>query len=156
MIRIETERCKIRNFVEKDIEDFILYRNNESWMQYQGFKGLSREEYEIALLKDSSLEEGIQLAIVSKLNDRLIGDFYLNKCDNEYWIGYTINPLYARQGYAYEVAKGVIEWLKKQGVMKVCAGVLPENIASIMLLEKLGFVYSETDDSGEQIYLLEL
>ncbi|WP_432666745.1 GNAT family N-acetyltransferase [Wukongibacter baidiensis] len=156
MIRIETERCKIRNFIESDIDEFIIYRNNESWMQYQGFKGLSREEYKSALLKDSSLEVGIQLAIVSKLNDGLIGDVYLNKSDNEYWIGYTISPSYARQGYAYEVVKGVIEWLKKQGAMKVCAGVLPKNIPSIMLLEKLGFVYSEMDESGEKIYLLEL
>lgn len=43
-----------------------------------------------------------------------------------------------------------------QGVMTVCAGVLPENIGSIKLLEKLGFIYSEIDSSGEKIYLLEL
>ena len=41
-MRIETERCLIRRFEEMDIGDFMIYRNNEKWMQYQGFKGLTK------------------------------------------------------------------------------------------------------------------
>lgn len=37
MMKIETKICVVRKFIEKDIEEFMLYRNNEDWMQYQGF-----------------------------------------------------------------------------------------------------------------------
>ena len=156
MIKIETKRCIVRCFLEKDIEAFMGYRNDEVWMQHQDFKGRSKEEYEKALLKESSLEEGMQLAIVIKTNQELIGDLYLKQCEDTFWMGYTINPAYARQGYTYEATRALIEWIIGQGSRKVYAGVLPENIASIQLLKKLGFHYTETDEYGDKIYQLEV
>ena len=45
-MEIYTERCLIRRFEAPDIDDFMVYRNDMDWMKYQGFKGLTKQEYE--------------------------------------------------------------------------------------------------------------
>ncbi len=155
MIKIITNRCLIRPFKSKDIDSFMLYRNDEEWMKYQGFKGLSKEAYESALLKDGSLNEGLQLSITNRYTDELIGDVYLLKENDDFWMGYTISPRVARQGYAYEVSEGVLKWIKSQHPTSIYAGVHPDNLASIQLLKKLGFNYFKLDEHGDEIYTMD-
>ena len=154
-MEFQTQRCRVRAFEEKDLERFMAYRNNLEWMQYQGFKGLSKEEYAESLLGTGNLESGQQFAIVDKASDLLIGDVYLQKAGSEYWLGYTIHPDFARQGLAKEVTLGVLAWLKAHGATKVKAGVLPENQASIGLLKTLGFTYF-AEEAGEWLFVHKL
>ena len=149
-----SERCYVRLFSANDIDDFMSYRNNSEWMKYQYFKGLSKEEYEEVLLKDASVESGAQFAIVRKVDQKLLGDVYVKKEADTFWIGYTVSPSFKRQGYAEEVVRSLILWIRQQGAFKIMAGVAPKNIASIRLLEKLGF--SKADEkSVEVIYSLQ-
>lgn len=97
----------------------------------------------------------MQLAIAGRDTDGLIGDIYLKRFGDVYWLGYTIHPKYARQGYAAEAARGVIEWARRGGAEKILAGVLPGNTASVRLLEKLDFRYMG-EEEGERIYFLDL
>lgn len=151
---LTSERCCIRPFMAKDIEDFISYRNDLEWMKYQYFKGLSKEEYEEVLLVEPSVENGAQFAIIRKADQKLIGDVYLKKEKDTFWIGYTVNPSFKRQGYAEEVVRSLIQWLKLEGAFNIMAGAAPENMASIRLLEKLGF--SQVEVNGvEVIYSLQ-
>jgi len=152
MITFETKRCIIRKFMEKDISSFMAYRNDEKWMRFQGFKGLTAKEYEDILLKDNSLEEGIQLAITNKMTDKIIGDLYVKKTDDSFSIGYTMSPLYARQGYTYEATLGLIEWIQARGVKKIYGTVMQENHASKHLLEKLNFKFVEIDENEEEVW----
>ena len=151
----ESERCFVRAFKDNDIDDFMLYRNDLDWMKYQGFKGLTREEYEKALLNEKLIEEGVQLAIIRKSDKGLIGDLYLMKENDSFWIGFTINPLFKRQGYTYEIVSSMIFWIKQQGKFKIMASAEPENISSVRLLEKMDFVQVEEED-GLLIYALNL
>ncbi len=153
-MKIKTQRCTIRPFRAQDIEAFMRYRNDEAWMRYQGFKGLTREEYDKALLCEPSFENGAQLAIIETDSGRLIGDLYLKKEDTAYWVGYTVGPAFARQGYATEALSALIAWLRWQGGSAIKAGVLAENTASIRLLNKLGFKHIGTNDFEEDVYLL--
>lgn len=153
---IETQRCRIRNFQEKDIDSFMEYRNDGAWMRYQGFKGRTREEYRQTLLRELSLKEGVQLAIADKEDDRLIGDLYLKQEGTDSWLGYTISPLKARNGYAYEAAGGVIAWLKGTGTHRILAATLPENTPSVNLLKKLNFVFEGYNAQEEAVYRLEI
>ncbi|ORX93337.1 acyl-CoA N-acyltransferase [Basidiobolus meristosporus CBS 931.73] len=155
-MEVRTERCFIRPFKERDIDDFMVYRNDMDWMKYQGFKGLSKEEYRKELLPDHSLQDGRQLAIVSNKTDAVIGDIFLKQEeDSVFWIGYTIHPSSARQGYAYEAVLGVIEALKSKGATCVKAGVESENAASIQLLKKLDFHYIGFEED-EEVFMLSL
>ncbi|WP_083387814.1 GNAT family N-acetyltransferase [Planococcus antarcticus] len=149
----ESERCCVRHFINADIDDFLLYRNNPKWMKFQGFKGLLREEYEEILLKEPLVESGAQFAVISKADHSLVGDIFIKKVTDTFWIGYTVSPLVKRQGYAYEIANSMILWIKQQGEYKIKAGVALENKSSIRLLEKLGFLQL-AEENGELIYLL--
>ena len=138
-IPFETERCRVRPFEENDIEAFLSYRNNLNWMQYQGFKGKKYLEYKAALLQKPKFKEGVQLAVVDKQTGELIGDLYLRLERNTGWIGYTIAPQFARQGFAFEVVTQLLLQLQKNGLTLAKAGVEEKNAASIALLKKLCF-----------------
>lgn len=150
-IPFETERCRIRPFEESDLEAFMSYRNNLDWMQFQGFKGKKYLEYKAALLKQPNFREGVQLAVVSGQTGELLGDLYLKLEKNTAWIGYTIAPQFARQGYAFEVVTQLLSQLKQAGLALVKAGVEEQNLASIQLLKKLNFTVIGNEEN-ELIY----
>lgn len=149
----ETDRCIVRQFKKEDLDSFIVYRNNMEWMKFQSFKGKTLFEYEQILLQPQNVSEGAQFAIIEKNTQKLIGDIYLYSEENVFWVGYTLNPEFSRQGYAFEAVTGCLSWIKTQGGKIVKAGVDPENKPSIRLLEKLGFKYSYPDKNGEIIYI---
>lgn len=153
MMTFTTTRCLIRPFEQQDIEPFMVYRNDLDWMQHQSFKGLSYEDYQRSLLKPPSIADGMQLAIIQKETDDLIGDLYVHHDETTYWIGYTISPGYSRKGYAFEVVSELIGHLSDQGAETIKASALATNEASIALLIKLNFEYLTTEDD-EQIYAL--
>ncbi len=154
-IPFETERCQIRPFEESDIEAFMSYRNNLDWMQFQGFKGKKYLEYKAALLHQPDFLSGVQLAVVNRQTGELLGDLYLKLEKNTAWIGYTIAPQFARQGFAFEVVMQLLLQLKQAGLTLVKAGVEEQNLASTALLKKLGFEPIGVD-GGEQIFQREL
>lgn len=59
-------------------------------------------------------------------------------------IGYAFLPQYGGQGYAYEAAQGVLAHARELGLTRLVATVVPENAASIRLLEKLGLRFERT------------
>lgn len=140
-----SERCYARLFDDGDIDDFMIYRNNQDWMAYQGFKCMTRQEYEKALLKKPSLDEGVQLAVIRKSDTKLIGDLYIKRDKKDYWIGYTVNPAYKRNGYASEIVTAMLGWLIGQDAARIMAEVDADNIPSIRFLVKNGFVKMKTD-----------
>ncbi|NCB41278.1 MAG: N-acetyltransferase [Clostridia bacterium] len=152
-----TERCRIRQFKPKDIEAFISYRNDMNWMQYQMFKGLTRKEYENFLLKHHFPEDGIQLAVVDRYTDKLLGDVYIRRQNHSFWIGYTIHPTYAQQGFMREVVFSLVRILLRcPGCHEILAGAVKENLRSKNLLEKIGFRLCYYDEeTQEDVYRLE-
>jgi RimJ/RimL family protein N-acetyltransferase len=150
----ETDRLFVRSFQEYDMKDFMKYRNNLEWMKYQGFKGLKKEEYINALVKPFDINNHSQVAIILKAKNVVIGDLYLKKTNNSIHVGYTINPDYARKGYTFEATLGVIDYLKEMyPECTIESGVDIENIPSIRLLEKLGFLRTN-EENGEYHYIL--
>ena len=124
-------------------------------MQYQGFKGKKYLDYKAALLMQPNFNNGVQLAVELKQTGELIGDLYLKLEKNTAWIGYTIAPQFARQGFAFEVVTQLLLELKQAGLTLVKAGVEEQNLASIALLKKLEFAQFGTEGS-ELIFQREL
>ncbi len=54
-------------------------------------------------------------------------------------IGYRILPRYRGNGYASEVASGLVYWAREQGVPAVFAAVKTTNVASLRVVDKAGF-----------------
>src|SRR6266705_6273915 len=54
-------------------------------------------------------------------------------------VGYSIVPEYRNQGYATEMARGLIAWaFQEKGIKVVTAACLDDNTGSIKVLEKAG------------------
>jgi ribosomal-protein-alanine N-acetyltransferase len=65
-------------------------------------------------------------------------------------IGYSVVPGRRKRGYATEAARAVVEWaLDQPAVSVVLAGCDADNVASIRILETIGFV--RTGETGGQI-----
>lgn len=152
---LETDRCILRAFEEKDLDSFMTYRNNEEWMKYQGFKNLTKDEYRKVLLVPLNVEKGMQLAIAQKITDDLLGDLYVSQKEKTISIGYSINPTYSRKGYVFEVMKALLPKLEEcYPDCEIVAMTEKENIASKNLLLKLGFVYDGWIDKWQsEIYV---
>jgi RimJ/RimL family protein N-acetyltransferase len=55
-------------------------------------------------------------------------------------IGYSVAPRFRRQGFAVEMAQGLIEWARSRGCSTCLASVRPDNAPSLATIAKLGFV----------------
>ena len=155
MLLLETNRCILRTFTESDLDDFMIYRNDTTWMKYQTFKNLSKEAYRLRLLQPLAIDSGMQLAIADKTTNTLLGDLYVGKQLNTLSIGYTINPQYARQGYITEILKSYLPLLKETYPQcEIIAMTDKDNIPSKNLLLKLGFVYDGyLEKFASEVYL---
>lgn len=73
---------------------------------------------------------------------------------NQASLGYVLHPDHHRQGYGREAAGALVDWLfGERGISTVFAGVYEPNLASMKLLQSLGFtqdgyVPSELDKFG--------
>jgi RimJ/RimL family protein N-acetyltransferase len=70
-------------------------------------------------------------------------------------VGYTIFAPYRNAGYATETARAMIEWARREhGVTHFISGVAPDNLPSLRVNEKLGFVTTGQIVDGELIFEL--
>ena len=86
---------------------------------------------------------------IHKSDQSVIGDIgFMGGPDQEgvVEVGYSIVPEYRNQGYATEMARGLITWaFEEKGIKVVIAACLDENIGSIKVLEKVGMRRLEPD-----------
>jgi len=80
---------------------------------------------------------------ISKTEDKIIGTFCIYGEPNEYGeieIGYGTDEEFQNRGYMTEIVSGIIEWTKRQAIVKsIIASTDKINIASMRVLEKNGF-----------------
>ena len=63
-------------------------------------------------------------------------------------LGYLISKAVWNYGLATEMVDGFIHWCKENNISSILAGVEPDNIASIRVLEKNNFLIQEKDSDG--------
>ena len=92
-----------------------------------------------------------------RASGRLVGACGLRPRDppvGEFELGFQLCRAAWGQGYAIEAARSVIAWATAKGLVELIAGHHPENLASKIILERLGFAYSH-DELYEPTGLLE-
>lgn len=90
-------------------------------------------------------------AIIHKEENVIIGYIILKGLPNEFGeviVGYDIEEMYRRKGYATEALGRLIQWIfGHSGALSVIADTEKSNIPSCKLLEHMGAVqYKETDE----------
>lgn len=147
-LSLETDRLRIRNLVLSDLQDFHQYRSNPEVTKYQGFDVFSLEEAKTFIEEHLEKQfdvpgEWVQYAIEEKNSRKLIGDCAIKLDGNDSRIGevgITISQQEQRKGYAKEAFIGILDFLfSREGFHRITETVDAENIASIQLLESVGF-----------------
>jgi [ribosomal protein S5]-alanine N-acetyltransferase len=146
---LETSRLSLRQFSLADDAFILQLLNDPAWLRYIGDRGVKTLEDAQRVIREryvASYEKfGFGLmAVDQKSNRQTIGMCGLVRREglDDVDIGFAFLPAFRASGYAYEAAQAVLahgrEVLK---LKRVVAITVPENTASIRLLEKLGLRY---------------
>lgn len=145
---IHTDRLIIRNLKASDLDDFFLYRSNPEVTKYQGFDVFNKVQCQEFISSQCNkifgkAGEWIQYGIENKETGRLIGDcaIKLDQYDTRIAeVGITLSPLEQKKGFAKEAFLNILNFLfELDDFHRVSEIVDVENIASIQLLENIGF-----------------
>lgn len=151
---LQTKRLYLRNLRPGDEETMFSYRNDSRCNAFQRYsdtsiEGLRRfvEEFENSTFLSCEAEQ--HYAVICGEAGAMAGDItvFFTEKDNCFTLGITIAPCFQRQGFAYEILGEVISRIQnKYPSADIVALIEKENIRSIALFKKLGFVeecYSE-------------
>lgn len=158
MIFIETERLVLRQLNSADAEVMYDYRNNELCSRYQ--RGQTKDLQGIQLLIQRRCNDVITdasnwfAAVALKESDEMVGEIVVMPNDGCFSLGYTFSYQHHRKGYAYEALTALIDKLHADYPdMEFICFVEPENIASINLLKKLGYIdYGYVEKITSNVY----
>ncbi len=158
---IETKRLMLIPFTLDYVKAAIKGKKElEAILQYQVADQWPNQDYaEILPYKASAFEKDPSKSkwsfiVIHKEDQKLIGEIGGKGGPDENGtveIGYGIVEEYRNKGYATEMVNGLVNWLNTHPeVNKIIADCLIENLPSIKVLEKSGFLQTHKDD--ELIY----
>lgn len=163
MIVLQTERLRLRHMTPDDAAFMLGMLNDPAWHRFIGDRGIrtidGAREHIVNGPMAMVARHGFGFYLVElKVDGRPIGICGLAKRDflDDVDIGYAFLPEYGGQGYAYEAAQGVLAHARELGLKRLVATVVPENAASIRLLEKLGLRLERTIQTPDNGYALQL
>jgi ribosomal-protein-alanine N-acetyltransferase len=146
---IETNRLRLRELTVDDGEFILRLLNEPSFVQNIGDRGVRTIDDARAYITNGPIasykNHGFGLLLVElKESGTAIGICGLLKRDvlSDPDLGYALLPDFWSNGYAHESAAAVIDGAGDVlHLQRVLAVVNPENVASIRLLEKMGFQF---------------
>ncbi|MCC6726698.1 MAG: GNAT family N-acetyltransferase [Saprospiraceae bacterium] len=144
---LTTERLLLRPFSESDAPEVFIQRSDERILRYTGIQAAVNLESAVNhlrnLVKYGEKGEGSAWAICLKNDEKLIGTICLWQFDFEkscVEIGYTLHPDNWGNGLGKEAVAAVVDFaFQSMQANLVEAYVHPQNLASIKLLERVGF-----------------
>ncbi len=148
----ETERLYLREFDLSDANFILKLVNIPTWLEFIGDKNVKSKNDAERYLKDGPLksyqENGFGLWLVQLKDSRdligmcgLVNRETLENVD----IGFAILPEYTGLGYGFEAANATMSYAKNSlNLEDIVAITDPKNIASIKLLNKIGFKIEKT------------
>jgi len=161
-LNIKTKHLILRPFSLNDVEDCYQMNLDTAVSKYTGDGGVvSKQEIRRRITDDVLGDYKIygygRLAVTLKSTGRFMGFAglkYLTDLE-EVDLGYRFMSKYWGKGYATEAATACLALgFDKLGLTKIIAMVLPENKASIRVLEKLGFSFEkEIMENGELTFV---
>lgn len=139
---IVTQRLLLRGFTKDDALWAYCIWNNPEMGQY--LPDEAKEDIDTEYIKELEVlgddDECCYLIPVLKDTMQRIGtcSFMISTDKKVYDIAYCVHKDYWRQGYATEIAQGMIDYAGRQGAEKVTISVSQENYASNRVAIKCG------------------
>jgi len=143
----ETNRLVLRLLEQKDAPALFALRSNDEAMQYLDrprAKSIDDAKNLIQSLDQFGIERtAFQWGVFLKSNAEMIGTIGFYRIDASNFkteIGYMFFPSFWRQGFASEAIKELLQFgFEHIGFHRIEADINPNNKASILLCQKLGF-----------------
>ncbi|MCR5671985.1 MAG: GNAT family N-acetyltransferase [Butyrivibrio sp.] len=156
---LRTERLIVRETTVDDVDEFYrIYKDPEMTRYMEGlFEDPADEKrYQADYIKKVYEFMGFGVwTVIRKEDGRIIGraGYSVRKGFDEIELGFLIGKEFQRQGYAYEVCAGILDYGRDVLLFdKVRTLVKKDNTASVHLCEKLGFRILDEIDVEENIY----
>lgn len=150
---IETERLKFRKFTLDDLPALIEMRSDPEVSKYLGGTRLQNPEalakrirFYISCYDSHGFGSCVMLW---KETGEMIGSAGLQPLEDsgEIEVGYNMMKKFWGMGIGTEAARGWLDYgFDVVGLDRIVAVALPENWASIHIMEKLGMTYEKTED----------
>lgn len=144
---LETERLVVRELALTDMDALFELYSYEGMTDYmEGLYPYEEEyNYQKAYIENMYRFFGYGMWLVfEKETGKLVGRAgveHREALEGELELGYAIGTPWQGNGYATEVCRGILEYVKEElGFEKICSLVQPENTISVHLLEKIGFI----------------
>lgn len=153
---LETDRLILRPFEIDDAEDMYNGWANDpevtKYLTWDTHKDIEVTKMLLNMwISEYEKPERLNFAIVLKSEEKLIGGIdvvgYLGGADGTPVIGYNLSRRYWGCGYMTEACKCLIGYLFSKGYTDIRIDAMPENTASIRVIEKCGGVFI---GSGEE------
>lgn len=163
---LQTPRLAIRHFVLSDDEFILRLLNEPSFLRYIGDRKVRTLDDARTYIQNrfiaSYAKNGFGLYMVEDKNETPIGMCGLVKRDpnEDADVGFAFVPEACQQGYGYEAASAVMDYARNKLHLKRILGItVPDNVASIRTLEKLGLRFLREDfskDTNDAIRVYEI
>ncbi len=140
-MKLETERCLIRPFTERDADDAFYYLSDPETMYFIQ-DPFTREDTE-GFIRRYGMERKLVYALEHKESGRVIGHVIFHPYEDKeiYEIGCIIGKPYRQQRIGYEALSEVIRFaFTEMKLHKIVAETVEGNDACIHLMDRLGFV----------------
>lgn len=157
---IRTERLLLRAFLETDYDDLYGFLSQLRESEFEGYPGITYENGREHLAYRLGSEEFYAIELPE--TGKVIGNIYCGRREFESReVGYIVNRMYRRRGYALEALNAVVRAQFRAGVHRVYAECDPRNEPSRLLLEKAGFrreawlrqnIFTRRDENGAPVW----
>ena len=145
-IKIDTKRCRIRQFKDSDVDELYLILSNPKVMEYieEPFTLESTKEF---LNKNALSYPQRVFALEHKENKKLIGHVIFHEYDkNSYEIGFILNQNYWGQGIANEVTKSLIDYAKNKNIHSLIIECDKRQLATQKIAKNNNFKLISSED----------
>lgn len=141
---LHTPRLFLRAIQLEDAPFMYDLLRSEGWLRFIGDRNIKTIEDSKAYIQGIIQKEGFDyFVIVERESNRAIGvlSYIFRVQKNVPDFGFALLPNYQKKGYAFEAGRAFLDWKKVQeSWVSMIAFTKQDNVASIGLLEKLGFV----------------
>ena len=146
----ETDRLLISEFSVEDAPFFLELVNTPKWLKFIGDRKIHTIEQAEDRIKQGHLDSykthgfGFYKLLLKSEGNKPIGTCgFVKRVTLEHPdIGFAMLPDYEQKGFGYESAAKLLDLADSKFNLKTVLGItLPNNEASIKLLEKLGLTY---------------
>jgi [ribosomal protein S5]-alanine N-acetyltransferase len=147
MTVLETERLRLRHLTSADAPLMLELLNDPDFIRNIGDRGVrtleQAQQYILAGPAASYEQHGFGLDLVESRQSGLgvgICGLLRRDCHPDVELGFAFLPAARGQNYAFEAGRAALDFgIRSLGCTRIVALTAPDNMASVRVLEKLGF-----------------